>query len=362
VADANSGHGPHAPPLLRDIIRAARRPTWRVVFDWTLAVAGIGIAVWRLAPTIASIRQPAADLARLHWVWLALAAPAAFGGLMLYGELHRQLLCAGGARLTVGAVQAVNFVGNAITLTVPSAGVTAGAAYAVAAYRNRGVDTGLALWAVTAAAVVSGLELVAAGPITLAADGLLPVAGAAALSGAIVVGAVALGWALRRPGSVRAILRMTSAVARRLPVLRTAKWVRTGVDGLSDRIALLRPTASTWLRVFGVALLSWLVDYTALAACVLAVTGDPRHLPLASVGVGYLAVQASIGLQLTPAGAGAADSGLLAALIAGGLADPAAAVAVVLYRVLAWPVLAASGWLVFVTTARLRPPAHRPTA
>jgi uncharacterized membrane protein YbhN (UPF0104 family) len=329
-----------------------------MVFDWTLALAGVGIAVWRLAPTIAGIRHPAAVLAGLHWLWLAVAVPAGFGGLMLYGEVHRQLLRAGGARASFGAVQAVNFVGNAITLTVPSAGVTAGAAYAVAAYRHRGIDTGLALWAVTVAAMISGLELVVAGPLVLAADGLLSLVGAAALSGAIAVGAAGLGWALRRPRSVRAIVRTVIAVGRHVPVLKNAKWVRAGVDRVSDRIALLRPTVPAWARVFGVALLSWLVDYMALVACVLAVTGDPGHLPWAAVGVGYLAVQAGIGLQLTPAGAGAADSGLLAALVAGGLTDPVSAIVVVLYRVIAWPMLAASGWLVFVTTAR-RPSGRR---
>ncbi|HEX7662351.1 MAG TPA: lysylphosphatidylglycerol synthase transmembrane domain-containing protein [Pseudonocardiaceae bacterium] len=348
----------HTPAFLRDVLRAARRPTWRRILDWALSAAGIGIAVWRLAPTIAAVPDLRARLAEVHWWWLAVAVPAGVGGLVLYGELHRHLLRVGGFRLGFRAVQAVNFISNTISLTLPSAGVTAGVAYSVEAYRRRGVDTGLSLWVGTLAALIAGAVMAVAGPLILAFDHLLPLTAAAALSGALALAIVAVWLLLRQPRSLRAIAHATTAVARHLPGAKAAKWVRESsqrADAVSERIALLRPGFGAWQSSFGIALLSWGLDYVSLVACVLACADDAGNIPWAAIAVGYLAVQASIAAQLTPAGAGAADSGLLAALVSGGLADSTAAVAVVLYRTLTWLLLALAGWVVFLVASGRKP-------
>jgi len=56
------------------------------------------------------------------------------------------MLACGGAHVPVTTVQAVNFVSNALAQTLPSAGSTAGAAYAAAALHRRGVDTAVSVW------------------------------------------------------------------------------------------------------------------------------------------------------------------------------------------------------------------------
>jgi uncharacterized membrane protein YbhN (UPF0104 family) len=159
---------------------------------------------------------------------------------------------------------------------------------------------------------------------------------------------------LRRPKTLHWIADRTVAVARHLPVVRTANWVAcqsTAADTISERIARLRPRRVDWVWFLAVTLLTWGFDYAALAASV-AATAEP--VPWPAVAVGYLAVQASIGLELTPAGAGPAEAGLLAALAAGGLPPYSAGLAVVIYRVFTWVGLAAVGWLVFLVTARKR--------
>lgn len=341
-------------PKLREVLRAARRPKWRLVADWVLAAAGVGIAVWRLAPTLATVEDAGRRLAELRWAWVGAALVAAVVSLVAYGELHRRMLAAGGARLGFGTVQAVNFIGNALAQTVPSAGSTAGIAYTVAAFRIRGVDTGLSLWTSVLAALVTAVVLVVLGPLALAYDGLIPLAAGWILS-AVLAPAVWAAWLLlRRPKSLHWIAHGVTAVSRRLPVVRNAEWVAGGsgrADAISERIALLRPTFAQWSGFFGIALVSWGLDYLTVAACVAATTDT---VPWPAVAAGYLAVQASIGLQVTPAGAGPAEAGLLAALVAGGQSAPSAAAAVVLFRAITWPVLASAGWLVFLGTARKR--------
>ncbi|GLY67794.1 lysylphosphatidylglycerol synthase transmembrane domain-containing protein [Amycolatopsis taiwanensis] len=340
-----------AAPKLREVLRTVRRPKWRLIADWVLAAAGVGIAVWRLAPTLATVGESGRRLAELRWGWVGVALVAAVLSLVAYGELHRHMLAAGGTRLGFGTVQAVNFIGNSIAQTVPSAGSTAGVAYTVAAFRIRGVDTGLSLWASVLAALVTAVVLVVLGPLALAYDGLIPLAAGWALF-AVLAPAVWVAWlVLRRPKSLHWIAHAVTAVGRHLPVVRNAKWVAGGsrqADAVSERIALLRPTFAQWSGFFGIALVSWGLDYLTVAACVAATTGA---VPWTAVAAGYLAVQASIMLQVTPAGAGPAEAGLLAALVAGGLSEPSAAVAVVLFRSITWPILAFAGWLVFLGTA-----------
>jgi putative heme transporter len=351
VTGAGSERKAPRAPALRVVLRAARRPTWRLAIDWGLTAAGVGIAVWRVAPTLAAVEDLPARLSELRWPWVGVALVAAVSSLVAYGELHRRLLLAGGARLKVGTVQAVNFIGNALTQTVPSAGVTAGVAYTIAAFRARGVDTGLSLWTSVLAALVTGVLLLVFAPLAFAYTGLLPPLVAWILCGVLAL-LVWTSWlVLRRPRSLRWIARRTVAVVRHLPVVRNAKWVRDAggrADAISDRIALLRPGLPQWCGFFAIALLSWVLDYLTLVACVAAAAGE---VPWAAVATGYLVVQASIALQLTPAGAGPAEAGLLAALAAGGLGPAAAAVSVLLFRAITWPLLASLGWLVFLGTA-----------
>lgn len=336
---------------LRTALRSARRSRWRLVADWVLAAAGIGVAVWQLAPTLATTDGLGARLASLRWEWLGMGVVSGTASLIAYGELQRLLLVAGGHRLRSTTVEAVNFVANAFAQTVPSAGATAGAVYTVAALRRRGVDTGLSLWATTVAATLSAAVLLAAAPFVLAFDGLLgwwPAAGLACFL-TLLLGAAA--WLVGRPASLAWVSRRIGSVLRCLPIVRHRAWAVAGARAagrIFARIARLRPRAREYAGFAAVAALSWLLDLWSLGCCGLAVA---ESVPWPALAVGYLAVQASIGLQLTPNGAGPAETALLAALTTGGLAAPAAAIAVLLYRCASWLLPAAAGWLTFLVIA-----------
>ncbi|NKQ52498.1 flippase-like domain-containing protein [Amycolatopsis sp. K13G38] len=337
---------------LRAALRSVRRSRWRVVVDWLLTAAGIGVAVWQVAPTLGPMGEFGARLGALRWGWLAVGIASGTASLAVYGELQRRLVISGGHPLRTSTAQAVNFIGNAIAQTVPSAGAAAGVAYTVTALRHRGVDTGLSLWATTVAALLSASILIVVAPFALAFDGLLGWWPAAGLAGGLAVLFGAAAWLMQRATLLAWIARETVAIARHLPIVRRLSWVSAGSAApsqISARIAGLRPRPREWAGASTLASVSWLLDVWALACCALAVAGS---VPWPALILGYLAVQGSIGLQLTPNGAGPAETGLLAALTSAGMAGSTAATAVLLYRCASWLLPAAAGWLTFLAVAR----------
>ncbi|HET9117571.1 MAG TPA: lysylphosphatidylglycerol synthase transmembrane domain-containing protein [Pseudonocardiaceae bacterium] len=314
----------------------------------------MAIAVWRLAPTLAHVPNLGARLIGLGWGWLMLALMLALASLADYGELHRRLLMAGGAHVSGVTVQAITFIGNAVTQAVPSGGSLAGGGYSVVALQRRGVDAALSVWTVAMGILLTSMSMAVMAPLCLAAGQFLSVPVAVALSG-VVAALCWAGWrAMRHPHAVDAIARGVVAVAHRLPVLRHTDWPTRQserVNQFAQRIGHLQPRPVQWVVFVVAALATWTLDYLALAACV-AATGSV--IPWAAVAVGYLIVQISIGLELTPGGTGPAEAGLLAALISGGMPAGSAAIVVVVYRILTLLVLALLGWAVFLGVAMRR--------
>lgn len=334
---------------------AARRPPrWRLWLDLALAVAGISIAVWRVGPILAGVPALPKRLVALHQGWLVIAVVLAFGALVAYGELHRLLLRAAGSSLPGRTVQVVTFIGNAVTDTVPSAGTVAGGAYTMVALRNRGVDTPTAAWTVAMGGLIAAVTLAVAAPLLLAADGLVSLRIAVVLSVVASVVAWLLVVMVRRPRMVNALARAVAAIARHLPGVRRTGWAaqqRASLERFATDISRIRPTGLQWIAFLTVSMLSWALDYVVLVACVAATGAAVSWL---SVAAGFLAVQISIGLQLTPNGTGPAEAGLLAALVAGGIPPGQAAIVVVVYRVITWIMLALVGWIMFLCSAARR--------
>lgn len=262
------------------------------------------------------------------------AAVLSAASLAVYGELHRRLLVVAEAPLPGRTVQAVTVAGNAVSLTVPTVGTAAGPAYAVRALCRRGVPTAAAVWSVGAAAVVTTVVLVVLAPLGIAAGGLLPGAAGVALSTLLAVLAVVVAAVLRpRAGCPPAVAPETGTLRSRARDLaaRGSAWA-----------AAHRPSPRTTAVLLVLAALTWALDVASLAACV----GATRAPSTAgAVALGYLAVQASIALRLTPGGAGPAEAGLLTVLVTAGMPTGAATVAVALYRAVSWLVPAAVGWI-----------------
>ena len=320
----------------------------RLMIDWALALVGLGVAIWQIAPRIAEAGYLGASFGELEGRWIGLAAVLSSASLLAYGALNRQFLNAAGRSVPATTVQAVTIAGNAVSLTVPATGGAVGTVYTVHALTERGVSLATAGWAIGMAGVVTGVVLVMFAPLVFAGVGLL--SPAAAVGVCVLIAVLTFGTGvvlLRGPRARVALANGLVALAHRVPVLRRRVRMSPAQAArrLSDWLARHSLTRRQAALVSGTAFTTWVLDFLALAACV-AATGQP--VPWPHVAFGYLAVQASIIANLTPAGAGPAEAGLLAALGAGGVQPGSAAIAIVLYRGVSWIGPAVVGWAVFL--------------
>ncbi|WP_433559561.1 lysylphosphatidylglycerol synthase transmembrane domain-containing protein [Pseudonocardia xinjiangensis] len=346
--------------------RSVLQKHWRSAVHWGVVSVAVGYLAWLVPGLAGQVVQATGPLEHLRWEWLAVSVLCGVSALVLYGELHRQLLLVGGARLPVATVQGINFVENAVSTTVPVVGGAGGIVYAIDQLRRRRVDSALASWSVLVAGIVATLSLLVLGAVGLGLAGRVPLTLAVSLAVLIALGAAGVWKLLTHPAVLRRGLRLPVVLSRWVPgVCPTCRrtWTERAdeVSGrLSARIALLRPSAVRWLGLITLAALTWVLDYLALASSVAAV-GSP--VPWGALLVGFLLVQGSIALQIFPGGVGLAETSLLTLLLASDVAAAPAAASVLIYRSITWLGLSLVGWAVYalwIHTAPLHLHRHPP--
>lgn len=330
----------------------ARR--WSVVVRALLAAAAVGYLVWRVPTDLRSAAPSLGHISSLRWWWLVAAVLLAVASLAGYGEMHRRLLAVGGRRVPAGPVQEITFAQNAVSQTVPAVGGPLSAGYAVSQLRRLGVDTALATWAVVLAGFLTVAAFVPLGLAALAWAGMLSVP-MAAVAELLAVGAIlAAGALLTRPRVLRRAVGVLAVAVAHVPPARRMAWTSDpgrAADRIATRLSAVRPSGRQWAVLLGLAAGTWIFDFLALAA---GFSVFAASLPWAALAVGYLIVQVSIAVQITPGGAGLADAGLFGALVAFGVAPGAAAAAALTYRGIAWLGMALLGWAAYGRRA-LRP-------
>lgn len=330
--------------------RFAVRGNWRLVAHWLVVGAAIGYLAWVIPGMASQAARAIEALDHPRWGWLAVAVLSAVAALVVYGELHRQLLLVGGARLKVTDVQRINFVENAVSITVPVVGGAGALAYAIDQLRRRRVDAALASWSVLVAGVVATITLLVLGALGLGVTGRVPLGLGVTLAVFIVVGAAGVWRVLTHPSVLRRGLRRLVLLARWIPgVCHTCSdaWTRRADQvstRLSTRIGLLRPSRARWAGLVTLAAVPWLLDFASLAASALAVGSS---VPWGALLIGFLLVQASIAAQIFPGGAGLAETSLLGLLLASGVAAAPAAASVLIYRAITWLGMALVGWALY---------------
>jgi uncharacterized membrane protein YbhN (UPF0104 family) len=335
----------------------------RAALHWLLVAAALGYFAYQVPPLVLSVSAGASRFADLRWGWVAAAVASNLAAVAVYAELHRELLRVGGARVPVGTAQSITFAENAISNTVPVVGGAGAVAYAISRFRRGGVDVALASWAVLLSGVLSTICLVALVAIALGAVGRLPALGAGAA--ALAVGAAGTGaWVLvTHPALLRVLLRPILSLGRFIPGQcaicrnRRAADIDRVTDRVSARLARLRPSPLRWSYLVALAVLAWAFDFADLVMSAVATLGS---VPSVALVFGFLAVQASIALQVVPGGAGLAEIGLLGALRGRGIAAGPAAIAVLVYRASSWLLPSALGWIIYGLQIHLiRPRPHR---
>jgi putative heme transporter len=197
---------------------------------------------------------------------------------------------------------------------------------------------------------------------TLAVNGLLSTAALAALglSASLLTGTTSwarlaleivgigvlvlvVGHLVRHPD--RALAAAGSALAwvnrlrGRAPAAGTDRLAR-----LADQLHAVRPSARDWTAATGYALLNWLLDLAALAACAHAVglTG----IGTAALLTAYVAGMAASSVSLLRGGLGTVDAALVLGLVAAGSPTAVALSTVVLYRLISLVDVVVAGWVV----------------
>lgn len=323
------------------------RRHWHGLARWVVLLGGLGVLAWQMPEFVRRMSGLGTELAHLRWQWVVFAAVLSVGSLLLYGELHRQLLVAGRAAVSGSAVQEINLVENALSTTLPAVGNAAGFVYALQALRRRAVNTALASWSLILAGISATIVLLVLGVLGLTFGGLLHPAIAVPLA-VVIAAAAVVGWCVAtHPNVLYRCLRAFASTGRRLPGLRerySGDDVEIASQRVTAQIRLLRPTPGRWSSVIGLAALSWILDFVSLATSV-AATGRQISWPV--ILVGFLVVQGSIAVQVFPGGGGLAEAGLFGVLIGSGLAFAPAAIAVMVYRLINWIGLALLGWVVY---------------
>jgi uncharacterized protein (TIRG00374 family) len=302
------------------------------------------------ASAVALIRWPLlvdsliSDVRRLNCVWVA-PAVALTGVSMLTAALgHRRVLRAGGLSLPVRSMVAITLAGNAVAVTLPLAGGTAGTAFTYIELKKRGADVPTAAWALATSGIISTTVL--AGVLGVGAgvtgDGATSIVGAvAALLGIVPI--VGLLISFRSPMVRAHVEHLAARVIDRLHRTqpRANDLDATVVSGAVERIALFRLGWCAGATAAVYSALNWFTDLACLAVCVSAL-GVP--VPWTHLVIVYGVALGAASLSFTPAGIGIVEPAIAVGLVQGGVPTSAAIVAALLYRAVSCWLVLGIGW------------------
>ncbi|WP_158566908.1 lysylphosphatidylglycerol synthase transmembrane domain-containing protein [Actinomadura craniellae] len=297
------------------------------VLKLSLLLVGV-VSVVLLADKLPDLDAVRAAAARAEPGWLALLVLAELGSMGAFAWLQHGLLRGGGVGISRRRAFAVTYAGNALSTTLP-AGPAVSVVYTFRQWRGAGASAQLATAVILIGGVVTSVAYTVVALAALLAE---PASRTPVLLGlaALAVAAVPL---LRWRGRLLG------------PVLRHPR-IAPQVDRLRSGWAALRLSPRAWGALTTLALANWLLEILALFAAARAVGLDvPPHV----VALAYFAAQAAGSvLPILPGGLGAVEGGMLAALLAFGVAAAPAGAAIILYRLVShWGVLAA-GWLAWL--------------
>ena len=316
-----------------------------------LALVGLGVVSLAVHAAGSSVRSALEGLVDVHLWWLVPLLVAQASSMGSLGRQQRALLAPDSQhRPGMRSVLKTTYAGNAISVSVPIAGPGLSTVFTYRRYTRAGaqpgqVATGLAVSGVVslsafvaiiaAAAVASGRTALLVGGLNALALSAVPV---------VLLALVLHSAAVRErvvPLLVR-VLRLVQRVARR-PRGDARELVAGAVRQLME--ADLRPRQIATAAFFAV-----LVDVADLATLgfALAATGVEVTMSASSWPLVVLAWAAGItaaGVGLVPGGVGVVEVAITAVITVAGVPLSAALSGVLLYRIVAFWLVLAVGWV-----------------
>ncbi len=293
--------------------------------------------------------------------WILAAAGAEVASLLCFAWLQRNVLKLSGASVSMRSMTALTLANDAISNSVPGEPVVS-SAYRYRYYRRRGVSDAGAGWTIftmlVAQAISMSLILLLGVLIALLASTGGHETGAhgtgvtiAGLAIVVAAGAVLVrrDLILRLAGALpRAVRRMTSNQRPAGRPQPAGHW-RTAVESVATRVeatfAKMReiPLAtSSTISVVAIAALVWLAD---LGCLMFAFGAVGAGVPWDGVLLAYGVSQVVGSLPVVPGGIGITEGSLAVVLISYGAEPVPALAAALVYRIIAFWLETAVGWI-----------------
>lgn len=270
--------------------------------------------------------------------WLAFAIGAELGSFVLYALAERILLHSSAAPVGIAALTGISIAVQALGNCLPG-GQTLATVLGFRELRRRRVDEGLALWMIVVVAALFPATLALLAVLGVQVAGGEGPASGTRLAAYVLLGVLALlavvGAVLWRRGLLaRAWRRVLRAGAHRMG--------RRSEDGSTGqwRLGHVAPGAWGWAAVTACLAGAWLADCACLAAAFAAV-GAP--VPWRGLLLAYCAGQLAALLPITPGGLGLVEGSLTLALVAYGGGQEQTLAAVLLYRLVSFWGVTATG-------------------
>lgn len=318
------------------------------VFRWvagTILVAVLVVEVVLLAPSLRSAMQRLGDVS---WWWVGAAIAAQVVSMSAFGRLQRTLLTAAAVPVRQIDSTAVVYAANAMSVSLPG-GPLFSTTFTFRQTRRWGASRVVASWQLAMSGVLATGGLALMGVVGgILVGSRTNFAGLAIAIGATAALLVGVRFVVTRPGvlltSAGHVLRWVNA-ARGHPA-------ETGMERIGE---ILEQLEAVQLRKRDLALASWWASFNWIAdvACLgFACLAAGAHPSIGGLLIAFTAGKVVATVPLLPGGLGVVDGTLTATLVASGLAAGAALPAVIIFRLITFPLLAAAGWLVFAVLFR----------
>lgn len=311
----------------------------------TALVAVLAVEVVLLAP---SLRDAMARLGDVHWWWVGAAVLAQVISMSAFGRLQRTLLTAAAVPVRQIDSTAVVYAANAMSVSLPG-GPLFSTTFTFHQTRRWGASPVVASWQLAMSGVLAtgGLALmgVVGGILVGSSTNYAGLAVAILTTLALLVG---VRFVVTHPG---VLLTGAGGVLRGVNAIR-GQPAEHGMDRVGEVLAQLE---AVQLRKRDLALASWWASFNWIAdvACLgFACLAAGAHPSIGGLLIAFTAGKVVATFPLLPGGFGVVDGTLTATLVASGLAAGAALPAVIVFRLISFPLLAAAGWLVFLVRFR----------
>ena len=307
---------------------------------WTSAVRTAAIVAILLGAAAAVYAERSAighgigNVTNLSWAWVAAASLSEVASMLALALLYQALLRAGQARLTVTWIFASAHIANAISTAVPVIGSPMASREAYRQFREGGADPAAASLALTLAGIISTVTLATVATAAAVLSGN-PAASAGGLLAAIAMlaAAAAVAAGLRSQTGQARLVRLTGMFLRcSQRVIRRPKGdAGTLARAVLASVQRLQLGTSTLIWVLAWGLVNWWADVACLA---FALRAAGISLPVGKILLVWTAGAGAATLSPTPAGIGAVEVAMVAALTAAGVKGSHAVTAILVYRVI----------------------------